>query len=133
MILVETSVMVQFLRGEENPKVALFERLVQENQPFGISVYTYAEVLQGARDDAEYQRLDKYLGSQLIYEPRPGKETYKEAARIVFRTRKKGFTIRGLVDVLIALTAIHNNLMLLHNDRDFEFIQQTDKRLKTLH
>jgi len=85
MILVDTSVLVQFLRGEDNEKVALFEMLVQEEQPFGISAYTYAEVLQGARDDAEYQKLDEYLGSQTIYEPHSGKETFKEAATVFFK------------------------------------------------
>lgn len=132
MILVETSVLIQFLRGEDNEKVALFEAFIEEGRPFGISTYTYAEVLQGARDDKEYQRLDEYLRSQMIYEPCSGKETYQEAARIVYLMRKKGFTVRGLIDVLIALTAIHNGLILLHNDKDFEFIKQAEKRLRTL-
>ena len=132
MILLETSVLIQFLRGEENEKVLLFEKLIEEGQPFGISVFTYAEVLQGARDDKEYEVLEKYLGSQTIYDPRPGKETYKEAADIVYRMRKKGYTVRGLIDVLIALTAIHNKLFLLHNDRDFDFIQMAETKLRSI-
>jgi len=132
MILVETSVLIQFLRGEKNYKVDLFEILIKEDQPFGISTYTYAEVLQGARDEDEYRLLDEYLGSQTIYDLQPGKETFKEAASIVYKMRKSGYTIRGLIDVLIALTAIQNNLILLHNDRDFEFIKLTEAQLKTL-
>jgi len=132
MILIETSVLIQFLRGENNTQVALFEKLIQEGQPFGISSFTYAEVLQGARDEEEYQLLDEYLGTQTLYEPHPGRETYREAASIVFRMRKKGFTVRGLVDVLIALTAIQNDLLLLHNDKDFEFIKTVENKLMTL-
>ena len=132
MILVDTSVLIQFLRGEENEKVAFLEMLVQEGQPFGISVYTYAEILQGARDDAEYQKLDEYLGSQAMFEPLSGRETFKEAATVFYQLRRKGVTIRGLTDILIALTAIHHNLILLHNDKDYEFMKKAEKRLKTL-
>ena len=132
MILVDTSVVIQFLRGEENEKIALFETIIQDRQPFGISTYTYAEILQGARDDAEYRKLDEYLGSQTIYEPYSGKETFREAAAIYYHLRRKGISIRGLVDILIALTAVHNKLMLLHNDKDFEFMKKVEKRLETL-
>ena len=132
MILVETSVIIQFLRGDRNEKVALFETLINEGQPYGISAYTYAEVLQGARNNTEYRQLDDYLGSQVIYEPRSGKATFKEAATLFYELRRKGYTIRGLVDVLIALTALHNNLTLLHNDKDFEFIKKVEARLKTI-
>ena len=132
MILVETSVLIQFLRGEKNNKVDVFEILIKKGQPFGISTYTYAEILQGARDEDEYKLLDEYLGSQTIYDLHPGKETFKEAASIVYKMRKSGHTVRGLIDVLIALTAIQNNLILLHNDRDFEFIKLTETRLNTI-
>ena len=132
MILVDTSVLIQLLRGEDNEKVAAFEAIIKDKMPFGISVYTYAEVLQGARDDIEYQQLDTFLGSQMMYAPRPGKETFREAATIYYRLRRKDFTVRGLVDALIALTAIHNDLLLLHNDKDFEFIKTIDSRLETL-
>jgi predicted nucleic acid-binding protein len=132
VILVETSVLIQFLRGDHNEKVAFFEALISDGQPYGISTYTYAEVLQGARNSVEYQQLDEYLGSQVVYEPRPGKNTFKEAATIFYELRRKGYTIRGLIDVLIALTSLHNNLMLLHNDKDFEFIKNVEGRLKTI-
>jgi len=132
VILVDTSVLIQLLRGEDNEKVAAFEAIIEDKIPFGISVYTYAEVLQGARDDIEYQQLDTFLGSQMMFAPQPGKEAFREAATIYYRLCRKGFTIRGLVDVLIALTAIHNDLLLLHNDKDFEFIKTIDSRLETL-
>ena len=132
MILVETSVLVQFIRGETNEKVLIFEDIIKEDRPFGISVYTYAEVLQGARDKKGYEALEMYLGSQTLYYPLPGKETFKEAATIVYNMRKNGYQARGLVDVLIAVTAIHNGLVLLHNDKDFEFIKKVEKRLRTI-
>ena len=132
MILVDTSVIIQFLRGDDNDKVELFKSLIIDNQPFGISVYTYSEVLQGARDEMEYQTLDRYLGSQVIYRHDTSIETYKDAATLYYRLRKQGVSLRGLVDVLIALTAIQNNLTLLHNDRDFEYMKRVESSLRTL-
>jgi predicted nucleic acid-binding protein len=132
MILVDTSVLIQFLRGDENDKVTIFERLIKDNQPFGISVYTYAEVLQGARDDREYRKLDAYLSTQRIFEPNPGIGTFREAASVYYTMKRKGFTLRGFIDVLIALTATHNNLTLLHRDRDFEHMKGALEKLKTL-
>ena len=131
-VLVDTSVLVQFLRGEENRKVSLFETIIKDEIPFGISTYTYAEVLQGARDDAEHEQLDEYLRSQIMFSPKPGRETFREAATIFYKLKKQGFTLRCLVDVLIALTAIHNNLHLLHNDKDFELMKTAESRLSTL-
>jgi predicted nucleic acid-binding protein len=132
MILVDTSVLAQFLRGEENEKVSLFETLLEEGQPFGISAYTYAEVLQGARDAAEYRKLDSYLGTQTIYEPKSGTETFREAATVYYQMKRKGFALRGPVDILIALTATHNGLILLHRDKDFEHMKQAVRGLATL-
>ncbi|MEQ6358376.1 hypothetical protein SAMN04244560_00243 [Thermoanaerobacter thermohydrosulfuricus] len=43
---------------------------------------------------------------------------------------KKGITIRSTIDLLIAQTAIENNLYLLHDDKDFSLIAQVDERLK---
>jgi predicted nucleic acid-binding protein len=132
MILVDTSVLVQFLRGEGNEKVSIFETLLERGQPFGISAYTYAEVLQGARDAAEYRKLDSYLSVQAIYEPKPGAETFREAATVYYKMKRKGFTLRGLIDILIALTATHNSLLLLHRDKDFEHMKQALRGLNTL-
>ncbi|MBZ4656151.1 MAG: hypothetical protein PWQ97_1777, partial [Tepidanaerobacteraceae bacterium] len=39
-------------------------------------------------------------------------------------------TIRSTIDLLIAETAIENNLYLLHDDDVFSLIAQVDERLK---
>ncbi|MDF2529848.1 MAG: PilT protein domain protein, partial [Gammaproteobacteria bacterium] len=44
---------------------------------------------------------------------------YQLAAEHYFKCRKKGLTIRSTIDCLIAQIAIENDLLLLHNDRDF--------------
>ena len=80
----------------------------------------YQEVLQGAKSEKEYAGLKKYLSSQRFFHPKDPIKTYAKAAGIYFRCRKKGITVRSTVDCMIAQIAIESELLLLHNDRDFE-------------
>ena len=132
MILVDTSVLIEFFKGRHNPKADLFDEVIVRDIPFGISAFSYQEVLQGARDEREYQLLREYLDTQVIYYPPEGPEIYEKAARLFFDLRRRGVTVRGSIDVLIALTAMENNLMLLHNDRDFDAIAAMTADLKIL-
>lgn len=122
MVLVDTSVLIGFLKGHADSKTLLLEKILSRDVPFGISAYTYQEVLQGARDEAELQTLKDYLSTQRIYHLEPEAATYEMAARLYFNLRRKGVTPRSTLDILIALTAIENNLALLHNDRDFDMM-----------
>lgn len=122
MVLVDTSVLIGFLKGNTDSKTLLFKEILSRDAPFGISAYTYQEVLQGARDEAELQTLKEYLSTQQIYYLEPEAATYEKAAMLYFNLRRKGVTPRSTLDMLIALTAIENNLALLHNDRDFDMM-----------
>ena len=120
MILVDTSVLIDFFRGINNPAKVRFKSILEQDIPFGITALIYQEVLQGAKSEKEYADLNKYLSSQRFFHPKDPIETFAKAARLYFRCRKKGITIRSTVDCLIAQIAIENELLLLHNDRDFE-------------
>ena len=120
MILVDTTVIVDTLKGVQNNKVVLFKDAIQRNLTYGISEYTYLEILQGARDDREYSRLNEYLLDMNIYLLPKAIETYEKASSVYFNLRRKGITIRSTIDVLIAITAMEYDLALLHNDRDFD-------------
>ncbi|WP_061214633.1 type II toxin-antitoxin system VapC family toxin [Syntrophomonas wolfei] len=122
MILVDTSVLIGFLKGQINEKIQLFDQVLSRNIDFGFSSYTFQEVLQGARNEKEYKQLRDYLSTQIIYFLPEKTATYEKAARLYFDLRRKGITPRSTIDVLIALTAIENNLLLLHNDRDFDLM-----------
>lgn len=132
MVLVDTSVLIEYLKGRQNPKTDLFEEILVRDIPFGMAALTYQEVLQGARDEREFKRLREYLGGQVIYYPPDGRETYEKAARLFFDLRRRGVTVRGSLDMLIALTAMEHKLMLLHNDRDFDAIATITPELKIL-
>jgi len=122
MFLVDTSVWIDYLRKVRNEPVARFEEILEHGYPFGITGVIYQEVLQGADSEKSFARLEEYLSTQEFFEPEDPLATYTEAARIYFRCRRAGITIRSTVDCLIARIAIEHDLLLLHNDRDFEFI-----------
>ena len=132
MILVDTSVLIDFLKGQTNAKTLLFEEVLNRDIPFGLSPYTFQEVLQGVRNEKEYKRLHDYLSTQTIYFLPEEIATYEKAARLFFDLRRKGITPRSTIDILIALTAIENKLMLLHNDRDFDLMAEQVDTLSIL-
>lgn len=132
MILVDTSVVINLLRGIENDKTKLFREVLEKKIPFGISALTYQEILQGARDQKEWDLLETYLGSQTIYYLPQEQTFFKKASELFYHLRRKGITPRGTVDILIAMTAIENKLNLLHDDKDFTAMQKHIPELKIL-
>ena len=132
MILVDTSVMIDYLKGAENKKSLLLENIFKNNIPFGISSYTYQELLQGARDETELAKLKTYLSTQKIYFLPENLETYESAAQIYYKLRRNGKTIRSTIDILISQAAIFYDLFLLHNDNDFDIIAGIITDLKIL-
>jgi predicted nucleic acid-binding protein len=132
VILVDTTVLINYLKGAENKKTLLFESVLKHNLPYGISPYTYQELLQGARDEKEYRVLKNYLSTQITVFLPSDIKTYEEAAELYYKLRRQGVTPRSAIDVLIALTAIKNKMPLLHDDRDFDAIAAKTKDLQIL-
>ena len=124
MILVDTSVLIDYLRGVRNRATAKFHRVLDRAIPFGISDFTYLEALQGCRSDKELRTLKRYLDTQMFYELKGGHESYAEAAKMYSRLRRKGLTIGSSIDCLVARIAMENNLYLLHNDSDYDRISR---------
>ena len=132
MILVDTSVIIDFMKGTDNEKAKLFEAILRQGLPYGVASFTFLEVLQGARNDAEYQQLHDYLSTQTIYYIPNANESYAETARLYYDLRRQGITPGSTIDVLIACIAMKNDLYLLHNDNDFDLIASKATDLKTL-
>ena len=132
MILVDTSVLISYLKGQDGFKTDLFEKVISRGIPYGFSAYTYQETLQGARDEREWEQLRGYLSTQAIYFLPETLATFEKAALLHYRLRRHGVTIRGGIDALIALTAMEHNLFLLHDDRDFDGMSKWTPELKVL-
>ena len=121
MMLVDTSVWVHVLRDKSGRTVQAFrERTCSE-----IIVFTHfiqLELLQGAKDEFEWRRLDEYLASQYYLEA--NEDTWRHAARIYFELRRSGVTISSPIDCCIACIAMESEALLLHHDHDFERIAE---------
>ena len=120
MYLVDTSVWIGYMRNEENEATKRFAKIQEGGRPFGITGVIYQEVLQGAASRAKFDYLAEFMDFQTFYHPHDHIESHKEAALIYFCCHRAGITIRSAIDCLIARVAIEHDLLLLHNDRDFE-------------
>ena len=81
MILVDTSVLINYFRGKDTPKTRLFNEIAKRGYVYGISPYTYQELLQGAKDEHEYRLLKEYLDAQNFYFLPPSLESFERAAQ----------------------------------------------------
>lgn len=124
MVLVDTSVLIPFFRGIENDAVKKLENLIETQIPFGINKYVYLEILQGVSNIDSYKKLREYLLNLKFYDLLNGIKSFEEAALKYYNCRKSGITIRSTIDIIIAQTAIENKIMLLHDDKDFNFISK---------
>jgi len=121
MILIDSSVWIAFFNGSEGNAVSVMERLIDAEEEVYLSEYILTEVLQGFRNDREYETARRYLLRFPIARLRDT-DSYLEAAQIYRQCRKQGVTIRKTADCLIARTAMENDLYLLHQDSDFDRI-----------
>lgn len=124
MTLVDTSVLIDKLRKIENPKTLLLDKLHKARAPFGISIFTFHEILQGAKSEVEFKKLYRYFSTQKIFTLPSTVEVYAESAKHYFDLRRQSITIRNSIDLLIAHTAIYYEIPLLHNDKDFDLIAE---------
>ena len=131
MILVDTSVLLPFLRGRQTEATRLLVRALTDDVEVFLSSIIVQEVLQGARDDREWGALDAYLSSQALVHPADELAVHRQAARIYHECRRRGFTVRSTIDCFIAQLALDHDLALLHDDRDYEAISRV-RPLKTL-
>jgi predicted nucleic acid-binding protein len=121
MILVETSVWIGFFNGVDSLAVRSLVELIEGEEDLFISEYILAEVLQGFKKDRDFELARRYLLSFPICFLK-GFDSYIRVAQIYRRCRKKGVTIRKTADCIIAQTAMENDLLLLHDDSDFDRI-----------
>ncbi len=119
LVLIDTSVWIDLLKDQSGDKRYVVESLTQ-NMDIALSRFTQLEILQGARDEKEWQLLQTYLENQLYLEA--SMTTWRKAARIYFELRRNGKTVRSPIDCCIAQIAIDKKALLLHRDQDFTII-----------
>lgn len=130
MYLVDTSTWLDYLKGAKSPVVTRLTEVMDQHVPFGITGVIYQEILQGADTENDFALLEEYFGTQRFYHPRDLVETYRNAAALYARCRRRGVTPRSAVDCFIAQVAIEHELRLIHSDRDFTAMARVIHELK---
>lgn len=123
MILVDTSVWIDFFRGADTSQRKILHSLIDNEEDICTTEIILTEIFQGIKRDKDLKKVKEYLLGFPLYRP-DGLDTYLRAAEIYRHCRKRGKTIRKTVDCIIAAIAIENSLTLFHNDRDFERIAE---------
>lgn len=117
MILVDSSVWIDYFRSADTPQVALLDAYLG-HRPLAVGDLIAAEVLQGVRDDREFKWVKKTLDA-FEHIDLAGYALAVKASENYRSLRMLGVTIRKTSDTLIATRCIEDGLALLHADRDF--------------
>jgi len=121
MLLIDTSVWISVFRDRSGQVRQQLQNLIA-NREVLLTRFTQLELLQGSLNEQEWNLLSNYLETQDYVELTA--QSWQAAARIYFDLRRQGLTVRSPIDCCIAQIALDNNLLLIHNDRDFETIAQ---------
>lgn len=115
MILVDSSVWVDFFRPSPGRGGAELRRMIEGSEPFALSAIIVAEILQGLTRDAGV--IERFLALWDMLEP-GGFDTYRSAAAIYRAGRKKGIT-SSTIDTLIAAIALEHGASVFTLDQEF--------------
>jgi predicted nucleic acid-binding protein len=117
MIFVDSSVLIDYFNGKENWQVEKLDEILGK-EIVAIGDYVLVEVLQGFRNDKDYDTAKDVLSTFPCLNV-CGEEIALKSADNYRKLRKKGITIRKTIDIIISTFCIENELLLLHNDKDF--------------
>ena len=118
MILVDSSVWIDYFRGRDTPRTDHLDRLLG-SEPLAIGDLILTEVLQGFARDADFNQARRLLEPLTLVEL-GGRDIALAAARNFRTLRARGITVRKTIDTVIATRCIQDGYMLLHDDRDFD-------------
>ncbi len=116
MILVDTSIWIALFRDRTGKEKSNLERWTADDYVV-LTRFNQLELLQGCKDEKEWNTLAKYLDTQDYIETT--NTTWTDAARIYFDLRRQGKTVHSPVDCCIAQLAIESGALLIHRDFDF--------------
>lgn len=121
MIIVDTTVWVDYFHGKTTPTTEWLDREV-DRQRLGLTDLILSEVLQGVADERQATATKRELLGFEVFTT-GGVELAVTAAQNYRRLRAKGRTIRRTIDCWIATFCLLNGHSLLHNDSDFNLFE----------
>ena len=124
MLVVDSSVWIDFFNNGHEPQVQLLGHLLEQGEVrLVVPDLVLYEVLQGFRSERDYQQAQKLMQT-LSIETAGGHETALAAAQHYRSLRGQGITVRSAIDVVVAAFCIERGYALLHRDRDFDAFEQ---------
>jgi predicted nucleic acid-binding protein len=121
MVIVDSSVLVDYVRGVTNPETEWLD-FESDRQRLGLTTLILTEVLQGVRNERDASSLYSELSQFEIFEM-PDVALAVQAARNYRKLRETGHTPRKTIDVVIGTFCIRERHQLLHRDRDFDALE----------
>lgn len=118
MILVDSSVWIDYFRGTPTPEAEALDSLLG-TEPIATGDLILTEVLQGFVSDRDFNQAKKLLTSLVIVDL-AGQAIAVQAAKNFRVLRAHGITVRKTIDPVIATRCIESRLPLLYSDRDFD-------------
>ena len=119
MLVVDSSVWIDFFNGADQPAAQLLEQLLDHGEVrLVVPDLVLFEVLRGFRHERDYRQA-RLLMQTLSVESVGGNETVLAAAQHYRSLRDQGITVRSSIDVLVATFCIERDYALLHRDHDF--------------
>jgi len=118
VILVDSSVWIDFFRGTTTPQSERLDELLG-SEPLVVGDLILAEVLQGFSSERDFNQAKNLLTTLHVVDI-GGLEAAVQAARNFRTLRARGVTIRKTIDTLIATRCIESDYALLYSDRDFD-------------
>lgn len=123
MMLIDTDILIWLFRG--NTKAA---KLVDRTEDRYVSVVTYMELIQGARDRSELKAIKSFL-SDYGFQVLPLSENIGHRASIYVEEYGLSVAMR-VADALIAATAVENNLTLsTANRKHYKSVNELELRV----
>jgi hypothetical protein len=120
MIVVDSSTWIDYFNGAARPHAIRLDDALRDEEDLATLPIVVAEVLQGIRSDPEF------AGAQAILEAfpiiHPTLKSHVRAAQLHRALRRRGITVRGIIDCIIAETCLELEAQLLSPDADFERI-----------
>lgn len=117
MIIVDTSVWVDFLRGSVTRQTDWLDSALGSHRLALLDIIL-CEVLQGIEEPRQTAQVKRDLLALPVLAT-GGSDLAIAAADNYQILRRKGFTVRKTIDCWIATFCLREDLSLLHSDRDF--------------
>lgn len=131
MILVDSSVWVDFFNGRTTPQVERLAVLLDDMAPVAVADLALFEVLRGFRHERDYLAALKTLAVLTVVDI-GGEDNALQAVQHDRILRAMGYTVRSAVDVLQAAYCITHDHALLHSDAGFDVMEDL-RGLKVWH